>query len=69
MNVDSERIVSDLIAELENAWNAADGSAFAQPFAQDADFVNIRGEHVRTREAIGKGHQGIFDTIYKPGPR
>ena len=42
-----------------------DGPAFAQPFAQDADFVNIRGEHFRTREAIAKGHQGIFDTIYK----
>ena len=65
MNIDDERIVSDLIAELENAWNAGDGSAFAQPFAQDADFVNIRGEHFRTREAIAKGHQGIFNTIYK----
>ena len=65
MNVDGERIVLDLIAELENAWNAGDGSAFAQPFAEDADFVNIRGEHFRTREAIAKGHQGIFNTIYK----
>ena len=65
MNVDGERIVSDLMAELENAWNAGDGSAFAQPFAEDADFVNIRGEHFRTREAIAKGHQGIFNTIYK----
>ena len=65
MNVDDERIVSDLIAGLEDAWNAGDGPAFAQPFAQDADFVNIRGEHFRTREAIAKGHQGIFNTIYK----
>ena len=65
MNIDVERIVSDLIAELENAWNAGDGSAFAQPFAQDADFVNIRGEHFRTRDAIAKGHQGIFNSIYK----
>jgi uncharacterized protein (TIGR02246 family) len=65
MNIDDERIVSDLIAELENAWNAGDGSAFAQPFARDADFVNIRGEHFRTREVIAKGHQAIFNTIYK----
>jgi uncharacterized protein (TIGR02246 family) len=65
MNVDDERMVSDLIAVLENAWNRGDGSAFAQPFAQDADFVNIRGEHFRTREVIAKGHQGIFNTIYK----
>jgi uncharacterized protein (TIGR02246 family) len=27
--------------------------------------VNIRGEHHRGAVAIGHGHQGIFDTIYK----
>src|SRR3954466_6288161 len=65
MNVDGERIVSGVVSDLEKAWNAADGAAFARPFAGDADFVNIRGEHFRTRDAIAKGHQGIFDTIYK----
>ena len=59
------KIVSAIVVDLQNAWNAADGAAFARHFAQDADFVNIRGEHMRTREIIGKGHQGIFDTIYK----
>jgi uncharacterized protein (TIGR02246 family) len=63
--MDNERTVTQLIAQLENAWNAADGAAFAEPFAEDADFVNIRGEHIRTREAIAMGHQGIFNTIYK----
>jgi uncharacterized protein (TIGR02246 family) len=65
MSVDFDRMVSDLIQGLENAWNAADGAAFARRFAEDADFVNIRGEHFRTRETIAKGHQAIFDTIYK----
>jgi uncharacterized protein (TIGR02246 family) len=65
MNSDGERIVSDLVSELEDAWNAADGARFARPFAEDADFVNIRGEHLRTREVIAKGHQAIFNTIYK----
>jgi uncharacterized protein (TIGR02246 family) len=65
MNVHGERIVADLVGELEKAWNAADGAGFGRPFAEDADFVNIRGEHFRTREAIAKGHQGIFNTIYK----
>ena len=64
MNSDGERIVSDLVGELEEAWNAADGARFARPFAEDADFVNIRGEHLRTREVIAKGHQAIFNTIY-----
>ena len=61
MNSDDERIVSDLVAELEKAWNAADGARFGRPFAEDADFVNIRGEHLRTREVIAKGRQAIFE--------
>jgi uncharacterized protein (TIGR02246 family) len=65
MNTDAKRIVETLVAGLERAWNAADGTAFAQPFAEDADFVNIRGEHLRPRAVIAKGHQGIFNTIYK----
>jgi len=65
MDSHGERIVSDLVGELEAAWNAADGSRFARPFAEDADFVNIRGEHLRTREVVAKGHQAIFNTIYK----
>ena len=60
-----EQTVSEIIAKLEQAWNVADGNGFGQPFAEDADFVNIRGEHLRTRDVIAKGHQGIFDTIYK----
>jgi uncharacterized protein (TIGR02246 family) len=65
MSIDGDRIVSEIVSGLEKAWNAADGAAFARPFAEDADFVNIRGEHYRTRDAIAKGHQAIFDTIYK----
>jgi uncharacterized protein (TIGR02246 family) len=65
MNVDGERIVSNVVGELEKAWNAGDGAAFGRPFAEDADFVNIRGEHHHTREVIANGHQGIFNTIYK----
>jgi uncharacterized protein (TIGR02246 family) len=65
MSVEGEKIVSEVVSGLEQAWNAADGAAFARRFAEDADFVNIRGEHLRTREVIAKGHQGIFETIYK----
>jgi uncharacterized protein (TIGR02246 family) len=60
-----DQIVGEIVGELEQAWNAADGAAFARPFAEDADFVNIRGEHHRTRDAIAKGHQAIFNSIYK----
>ena len=65
MNVNDEKMIPEIVARLEKAWNAADGAAFAQPFAEDADFVNIRADHFKTREVIARGHQGIFDTIYK----
>jgi uncharacterized protein (TIGR02246 family) len=53
-----------IVRLLEAAWNAGDGEAFAAPFAADADFVTIRGEHSRGRPAIGAGHAAIFRTIY-----
>jgi uncharacterized protein (TIGR02246 family) len=49
---------------LEQAWNQADGDAFGRAFTDDADFVDIRGDHHQGRTAIALGHQGIFDTIY-----
>lgn len=53
-----------LVARLQAAWEAMDGNAFGAPFATDADFVNIRGEHFRGRAAIAAGHAAIFRTIY-----
>jgi uncharacterized protein (TIGR02246 family) len=60
-----ERVaLESIVGQLEAGWNAMDGSAFAAPFASDADFVNIRGEHFRGRRAIAAGHAAIFRTIY-----
>ncbi len=56
--------IEKLVATLEAAWNAADGDAFAAPFAPDADFVNVRAEHHRGRQAIAAGHAAILGTIY-----
>jgi uncharacterized protein (TIGR02246 family) len=47
-----------------SAWNAMNGSTFAAPFAVEADFVNIRGEHFRGRAAIAAGHAALFQSIY-----
>ena len=58
------RIVSDLVAALEQAWNEADGTRFAAGFSDDADFIDIRGSHHRGREPIGHGHQELFGSIY-----
>jgi uncharacterized protein (TIGR02246 family) len=68
MSTEPDRSDRDALAgvvdRLEAAWNALDGDAFAAPFADDADFVNIRGQHFRGRAAIAAGHTGIFRTIY-----
>lgn len=53
-----------IVARLEAGWNAMDGAAFAAPFAADADYVTIRGEHFRGRPTIAAGHDAIFRTIY-----
>ena len=60
----AEEIARHILDRLGEAWNAGDGGAFGEPFAPDADFVAIRGDHHRGREAIGRGHQALFDTIY-----
>jgi uncharacterized protein (TIGR02246 family) len=62
--VDPKTIAETVIKRLEDAWNAADGEAFSEPFAPDADFVNIRGDLHSGSEEIAAGHQQIFDSIY-----
>jgi uncharacterized protein (TIGR02246 family) len=57
-------IAETIVERLEQAWNDADGAAFGAEFTDESDFVNVRGEHHRGATAIGRGHQGIFDTIY-----
>lgn len=64
-DADTRAVLEKIAAELRQAWNAADGERYGQPFADDADFVAIRGDHQRGRTAIAHGHQAIFDTIYK----
>ena len=56
--------IEAIVASLEAAWNAGDADAFAAPFADDADFVNIRAEHHRGRVAVAAGHRAILSTIY-----
>jgi len=61
---DDRAAVERVVRRLESAWNAMDGTAFAAPFTEDADFVTIRGEHFRGRPAIAAGHAAIFRSIY-----
>jgi uncharacterized protein (TIGR02246 family) len=60
----AEPSVQQLVSQLQNAWNAGDGPAFAAPFAEDAHFVTVQGRPIAGRPAIAAGHHGIFSTIY-----
>lgn len=61
---DSARL-GEMVSQLEGAWNAGDGQAFAAPFREDADFVDIRGMHHVGRAGIAVGHAHILSTIYR----
>ncbi|MBS1723250.1 MAG: SgcJ/EcaC family oxidoreductase [Armatimonadetes bacterium] len=62
---EDSQTIKDIVAQMEAAWNAADGQGFARDFADDADFVTVRAEHHKGKTGIGMGHQAIFDSIYK----
>ena len=55
---------AEVLRSLEQAWNAGDAAAFGAAMAEDADFVTIRADHLRGREAIVASHAHIFSTIY-----
>lgn len=63
---ESPRAVAErAVRQMEAGWNDADGDAYAAPFADDADFVDIRGSHHSGREPIARGHQELFDSVYR----
>lgn len=60
-----ETMIRANVEQMVKGWNAKSGAEFAKPFSEDADYVVINGMQIKGRAAIDKGHQGIFDTIYK----
>lgn len=61
----AEDAIRKLVLRMEEGWNAGSGKTFAEPFADDADYVVVNGLRLKGRAAIEAGHQKIFDTIYK----
>ncbi|HEX8369039.1 MAG TPA: SgcJ/EcaC family oxidoreductase [Pyrinomonadaceae bacterium] len=60
-----ETMIRASVEQMAKGWNAKSGAEFAKPFAEDADYVVINGMQIKGRAVIDKGHQDIFDTIYK----
>ena len=56
--------IQAVLDSLAAAWDRGDGAGFAAPFAEDADFINILGMHLRGRAPIAAQHDRIFTGIY-----
>ena len=60
-----EAAMRESVKQLETGWNTKSGAVFANPFAEDADYVVINGMYFKGRADIQTAHQRIFDTIFK----
>ncbi len=60
-----EEAIRAIIANLGEAWTKGDAKLWGAQFAEDADFTVWTGTYVNGREAITRGHEEIFNTIYK----
>jgi uncharacterized protein (TIGR02246 family) len=63
--VSDEDAIRAIHQQMIDAWNAGDGSAFAAPFTDDADFITFEGTHLKGRRNIALFNQRIFDTVRK----
>ena len=60
-----ETMIRANVEQMVKGWNMKSGAEFAKPFAENSDYVVINGMHIKGRADNAKGHQQIFDTIYK----
>jgi uncharacterized protein (TIGR02246 family) len=61
----ADEAIRALIDQQTEAWNRNDAVAWTKDFAEDANFINIRGDLVKGRTAIEKIHAFIFSGPYK----
>lgn len=64
---DDEAAIAQLAQAMQDGWNRKDGQAFAAPFADGHDYVNIHGMFIpdASREGNARAHQGLFASVYK----
>jgi uncharacterized protein (TIGR02246 family) len=60
-----EAAIRQIVQQLQDGWAAKDGKTFAAPSSPDADYVVVDGARAIGREAIERGHTGIFSTFLK----
>ncbi|MGW0844668.1 SgcJ/EcaC family oxidoreductase [Streptomyces sp. NPDC002787] len=54
-----------LIQQQADAWNRGDGTAFANTYAEDAEFITFDGTHLRGRPEMARNFQIYFDNYTK----
>ncbi|MCX4908323.1 SgcJ/EcaC family oxidoreductase [Streptomyces sp. NBC_00878] len=54
-----------LIERQADAWNRGDGAAFANTYAEDAEFITFDGTHLRGRPEMARNFQIYFDNYTK----
>jgi uncharacterized protein (TIGR02246 family) len=60
-----EQAIRTIVKRFMDAWNHHDAKAFAEVFAEDADFTNWRGDGANGRGKIQEMHASVFDTVFK----
>jgi uncharacterized protein (TIGR02246 family) len=64
MDTSDTNAIGEIIGRCDDAWNHHDMAAFADLFSEQADFVNVRGSHWKSRAEIerelSKLHQAQF---------
>ena len=57
--------IREVLAQLMECWNRADGAAYGALFTDDADYIDVTGTHTQGGAAIGRAHQVLFDSFLK----
>ena len=60
----AEATIRQALTQQAEAWNRHDAKAWAAPFANDADFVNILGMLFQGRAEIERRHADLFASIF-----
>ncbi len=64
--MEPKEIAQRILKTLENGWNNASGTEFAQHFADRSEYVDIRGtlHQNSTPKLIGDEHDKLFVSLY-----
>jgi uncharacterized protein (TIGR02246 family) len=63
--LDEEAAVRALLARLYDAWARGDGTAYAQCFAEQSDYITFNGMHLRGRAENAALHSALFRGVLK----